>query len=268
LIINSEEIGILNSLGLSITQAKAYLALIRLGRAKAGEIHKKANVARQDVYRVLEKLREMGLVEKIVCSPIEYVPTPFKDGLNILVEKKRTEFRETEKMAEKIKDIVSHNNISIEEAGLEGISATLEEKVIVSKIRNKFNRAMLSVEFVCKWEPFVSGTLSTYDTHKRALKRGVKARTVVELPKNSVIMPKPIQKLIQENFLEVRTLDSILFISLGIIDKKEVIFTPLPQRTTETPTYWSKNIGFVEIVNNYFETMWNKADPLDMKVNP
>src|SRR5665647_2316714 len=75
LTINREEIGVLESLGLSSIQAKAYLALTRLGRAKAGEIGKNAGVARQDVYRVLDKLQESGLIEKIVCSPTEYVPT-------------------------------------------------------------------------------------------------------------------------------------------------------------------------------------------------
>jgi hypothetical protein len=63
--------------------------------------------------------------------------------------------------------------------------------------------------------------------------------------------------------LEVRLIDSIPFIALGIIDKKEIIFTPLPQGTKQATTYWSNNHGFVELANNYFEYMWNKANPLD-----
>jgi hypothetical protein len=52
---------------------------------------------------------------------------------------------------------------------------------------------------------------------------------------------------------------------LGIIDKKEIIFTPKPQRNAQTTTYWSKDPGFVELANTYFETIWNKADLFDLQ---
>ena len=104
--IKSEEIAVLESLRAVLIQAKAYLALTRLGRAKAGEIYKNAHVARQDVYRILETLQEIGLVEKIICRPIEYVAIPLEDGLTKLVERKRTEFGETKKRADKIKESI------------------------------------------------------------------------------------------------------------------------------------------------------------------
>jgi sugar-specific transcriptional regulator TrmB len=264
--INSEEIGALESLGLTSIQAKAYLALTQLGRAKAGEIYKNAGVARQDVYRVLEKLQEIGLIEKIVCSPIEYVPTPFCDGLTMLVERKRTEFKETEKKVEKIKDHVFSPNISEQKVLSQNIIATIEKDVLNTKTRRTFGTAMQSIEYVCHWSAFIAGTIELLEETRRAIRRGVKGRTMVERPKNSLTIPKSIQKLIQDYSLEIRTVDSIPFIALGIIDKKEIIFTPMPQRNTQATTYWSKNRGFVELSNSYFETMWNKADPLDLSM--
>ena len=262
--ITNDEIGILESLGLSQIQAKVYLALARLGRAKAGEIYKNAHVARQDVYRILEKLQEIGLVHKIVCSPIEYAPTPFKDGITMLVERKRAEFEETEKRAEKVKENVFPNDISENDPLSESVIATLEKEVLNSKTRKMFETATQSIDYVSCWKAFVSGSIETFKETKRALRRGAKGRTVTDLPKNSLPISKLVQKLIQDHSLEVRTVDSIPFVALGIIDKKEIVFTPLPQRTTQTVTYWSRNRGFVELANNYFETMWNKADPLQL----
>ena len=214
--INSEEIRVLESLGLSSIQAKAYLALTQLGRAKAGEIHKNAGVARQDVYRTLEKLQQIGLIEKIVCSPIEYVPTPFNDGLTMLVERRRTEFEETAKKAEKIKDTIFISNNSEQEVLSQNVIASIEKEVLTLKTRRAFKTVIRSIDYVCKWNPVVNGTIELIEETRRAIRRGVKGRTVVEHPKSSLAMPKPIQKLIQNPSLELRTVDSIPFIALGI----------------------------------------------------
>jgi sugar-specific transcriptional regulator TrmB len=261
--ISSEEIRALESLGLSSIQAKAYLALTQLGRAKAGEIYKNAGVARQDVYRVLEKLQEVGLIEKIISSPAEYVPTPFRNGLTMLVKRKRAEFEENAKKVEKIRDIIYPTNISKQEGLSQSLTATVEIEVLNSKTRSSFETVTQSIEYVTNWEAFIRGSLETLKEARKAFRRGIKAKTVIELPKYPLTIPKAIQTLIQDRLLDVRTVDSIPFFALGIFDKKEIVFTPLHQRTTQGNTYWSKNIGFVELANSYFETMWNKADLFD-----
>lgn len=55
----------LQEFGLSNTEAKIYLALLELGKSKAGEITKKSNVNRTNVYDALERLIEKGLVSYV-----------------------------------------------------------------------------------------------------------------------------------------------------------------------------------------------------------
>ena len=59
---NSEE---LQEFGLSKTEAKVYLALLELGKSKAGEVTKKSLVNRTNVYDALERLIEKGLVSYV-----------------------------------------------------------------------------------------------------------------------------------------------------------------------------------------------------------
>ncbi|MBI2046752.1 hypothetical protein HYT26_01145, partial [Candidatus Pacearchaeota archaeon] len=59
---NTEE---LQEFGLSNTEAKVYLALLELGKNKAGEITKKSAVNRTNVYDALERLIEKGLVSYV-----------------------------------------------------------------------------------------------------------------------------------------------------------------------------------------------------------
>jgi sugar-specific transcriptional regulator TrmB len=176
-------------LGLSHVQSKVYLALIQLGRAKVEEIHKKSSVARQDVYRALEKLHEIGLIEKIVCSPIEYVPTPLGDGLSMLVERKRTEFEEIAKKAEKIRENVLISNISEQEVASKHVIATIQKEALNSKTKRTFETAVLGVNYVCDWKSFITGSIETLEESRKAIRRGVRGRTVTELPKYPLTIP-------------------------------------------------------------------------------
>ncbi len=252
----------LENLGLSFTQARVYLALIHLGRAKVGEIHKNSGVARQDIYRVLEKLHELGLIEKIICSPIEYVPLSLTEGISMLVKRKRTEFEEIAKKAEKIKERGFTSNSLEREVVSTEIIATVEKDALNSRTRRIFKIAEQSIEYVCKWSAFISGTMEVIEEFETITRRGVKGRTVAELPKYPLTIPKSIQKLMYEQSLELRIVESIPFYVLGIIDKKEVIFTPLPRINNQGFTYWSRDKGFAELANSYFESIWNKARPV------
>jgi len=59
---------ILQEIGLSNTEAKVYLALLELGSALAGEITKKSEVNRTNVYDALERLIEKGLATYVVSA--------------------------------------------------------------------------------------------------------------------------------------------------------------------------------------------------------
>ena len=59
---------ILQELGLSITESKVYLALLDLGSGLAGEITKKSQINRTNVYDALERLIEKGLVSYVVSA--------------------------------------------------------------------------------------------------------------------------------------------------------------------------------------------------------
>ena len=59
-----EDFQILVDLGLTLLQAKVFLALLVRGTSKVTEISQVSKVSRPDVYRSLSKLQEFGLVEK------------------------------------------------------------------------------------------------------------------------------------------------------------------------------------------------------------
>lgn len=62
------DIEILQEIGLSNTEAKVYLAILELGSALAGEITKKSEVNRTNVYDALERLIQKGLVTYVITA--------------------------------------------------------------------------------------------------------------------------------------------------------------------------------------------------------
>jgi DNA polymerase III alpha subunit len=55
-------------LGLTLLQAKIYLALSKTGKATIKTISKASNSARQDIYRIMPTLQKLGLAEKIIAG--------------------------------------------------------------------------------------------------------------------------------------------------------------------------------------------------------
>jgi len=71
------DIKIFQELGLSITEAKVYLALLELGSGLAGEITKKSEINRTNVYDAIERLIEKGLASYVISANRKiFKPTP------------------------------------------------------------------------------------------------------------------------------------------------------------------------------------------------
>lgn len=78
----SEQVSRLRELGLSTCGARAYLALLELGEAKARGVSALARIPGTRVYKVLDQLRDSGLVEVTNGKPRSYAPIPLDDFID------------------------------------------------------------------------------------------------------------------------------------------------------------------------------------------
>ena len=97
--LNDKDIDALTSLGLTILQARVYLALTHIEKATIKSIAKNANIARQDIYRLTNELQKIGIIEKIISTPAQYKAIPLEDGIKILLQRKNKENSEAQKKA-------------------------------------------------------------------------------------------------------------------------------------------------------------------------
>jgi sugar-specific transcriptional regulator TrmB len=103
----NEDVATLTWLGLSGRQARVYLALLKTGPAKAKTIAELSFVNRQDIYRIIESLQAIGLVQRQITAPTMFTATSIEETLENLLKQKTRALR---KMRTKAKCIVKKFN--------------------------------------------------------------------------------------------------------------------------------------------------------------
>lgn len=71
----------LQALGLTEYEARAYTALLALGRAVPARIARQAGIPRPKIYETLERLEGRGLAAKVGQNPLEYAPLSAREYL-------------------------------------------------------------------------------------------------------------------------------------------------------------------------------------------
>ena len=92
----------LERIGLTNSEAKVYLALLELGSTSKGDIVKEAAIASSKIYEVLDKLIDKGLASVVLKNGIKYFKASSPQKIKDLLEQKRKEILDEEKMLETI----------------------------------------------------------------------------------------------------------------------------------------------------------------------
>jgi len=88
---HDEDIQALTFLGLTNLQARVYLSLVNGTTVTAKKIANNAEVARQDVYRIVAELESLSLIEKVISIPTKYRAVSMEDAVDILLGRKQKE---------------------------------------------------------------------------------------------------------------------------------------------------------------------------------
>jgi sugar-specific transcriptional regulator TrmB len=255
-----ETIDTLIELGLTLNQARIYVALLQSEKSvTAKEISKITNITRQDIYRILPALHKAGLLEKTITAPTMFKATPLKLGISILIKNKTAQHNELMEKANKMSD-ESWLKQSILEDEPEFILIPGNEAV-VQKINNSIRATQTSLDIVTSKKRLPRAMLEFFDARLNALKRGVKIQVVTErLPLTNADMEKIMlaEKKAGVVVKFMRTLPSVLLL---LFDKKQVMIITSATGTLETSALWSNNPCIIALSTSYFERLWNSAIP-------
>jgi sugar-specific transcriptional regulator TrmB len=259
-VITEESIQTLVKLGLSASQAKIYLNLVVVRSASVNAISKASEVDRGETYRVMSRLMDLGLVEKMVDSPIRFKAIPIQEGISILFDRRNQENMELQKQAQKILEATIMNCDEVIDEGEPRITLIPAGDHLANLLSEKLGwieESYNSVTFVNQFERFLT---DNYGVCEKLLARGVKLRFIVENQEAKDYSSKSLLSLLSNpNF-------SVIFVSsipacMAIYDDREVrISVSRKVNLSDAPMFFSDNSVFLAIVQSSFDALWSAVE--------
>jgi sugar-specific transcriptional regulator TrmB len=250
----------LTNLGLTVDQARLYLALLQCGPATARQLASASKIARPDIYRIIPTIEKQGMIEKLMTRPISYQAVPAVSVLPNMIKRKTTEqtllIKETEELLADLRC-----NEAREFQGEETSSVMVYGKDgIVQRLKVSLARASISVCVVTSPERFSDAILEFADEYRKALKKGVKINIATEQPIQRKAALHIMQRFSKNSKFKVKFASSSQPAVVTVIDDKEAFITmaaeaPLPCAAA----LWSKNPSLVALARSYFESTWTNS---------
>jgi len=258
----------LMNLGLTCLQAKTYLALTQLDTAEASMISKASNVARQDVYRIMPTLEKIGLVEKIIATPVLYKATPREDGFKMLLSE-----RAIEETTLRRKDKKLLNNGNNEKLGFDSIShkeptefiIISGKKLLVKRFQTSFLEAT-NCDLIFPAYAWNFVVFNLFEVIKIAIAKSARIRMVTETREIKPLVSGKLESLMKSPFFQIRFASSPIDFDLAIFDDKEVDMC-ISGNSSKVPSMWTNNPQFVKMAQITFENEWkNSRDSMNIRL--
>jgi sugar-specific transcriptional regulator TrmB len=257
-------------LGLTVLQARVYIATARLGTSTGRAIAKTAEVASQDVYRVLTELQEKRLIEKIIAKPNKYRPIPLQEGLLMLLQQRD---EQTEEIKEAMVEIAKRfQSIDKHENKYESCEFALipEKEPIHNRMKRMLETAEVSVDLSSDFQNAIESLEKKggYEQITKSTKRGIRVRDLLGPPPDRYQIPKKYWALKRNSAYQSRFMRTSLPIKLWIKDRKETLISTKKATTNiQTPYLWSNNPILVQIIQEWYDMMWKNAAELSKGEN-
>ena len=265
---------VLMDLGLTLVQARLYLALVESGTSKISAISKSSKVARPDVYNNLSKLQKLGLVEETIQSPKASRAIPMNEALSLLLEREKNQFKkvraETLLLIDKTQQKMVDNKLNNGKGTEQHQFVIVPRGAAIRRIRNAIERAQLSINFILSWKKFTRSMVNVFaESMETAWMKNVKNRFIIECPLENETVKKMMCFYSGKPFCKIRYTSTCPETNLVMCDKSEVFMLMDPHEDLRmASTLWSNNPSFIALVAEYFKNTWLTASENIPKTSP
>jgi sugar-specific transcriptional regulator TrmB len=256
---NEEPIQTFMNLGLTQLEAKVYLTLVMLGNegSDVKRIAKESNIARQDVYRILPSLQQLGLVLKIIATPTIYQPISLKNGFSRLLEQKTEEHNALKKKIKKLIIKSALNNIKTSaRENVPQFAIISERKLFLKTFEKETSKAQKSINIICSREGMRSIAFNSVKDLQKIIARNVRIRLITNKIENNQVMEK-LRPLIRNSAFELKFLSDDNPVGLAIFDGNHVTVRISGEMV---PSLWTNNPNVIKLAEAYFEGLWVKGN--------
>jgi sugar-specific transcriptional regulator TrmB len=252
----------LQTLGLTANEARAYVAVMRLGNCRVIEIAREARLQRPEVYYIMSRLFSLGLVEETLDRPARYRAASVRTGISTLSNIVLMKYKG---IADGVEELT---------AQLEAIRKKTEERdrgqvrivAGADNIRRDFREALDLAQTELWTMTGRSSSLHRSDI-KYALgtisKKHLKARSILDIGESNIGLGRRLASTI-----EVKHYSPITIHVYGIDNKHVAVGLETTTagdgaRASELVTTYPE---YVKLLREFFEVTWRQATPLNARV--
>ena len=258
---NDENTDLLLGLGLSLNQARVYLAILKLEKTTVGQVAKFSKVRREDVYRTLPALEKMGLIEKLLGKPAEIRATPISDALSFLVAEEKSKFDERLLGMRSRVQRLSLKDWKQPLPGEESIYILIaEKKAILAKTSGLIRNSRKEVALIANKERIILILSQLSDEYKQAIKNGAQIRLIFEGDSTDILLKEKVQQLIDGVSVHVKFHRKPLNHFIMSDDTEALITGSKETGLGESPSLWTNNSNLIGVLRTSFESDWKKAE--------
>jgi sugar-specific transcriptional regulator TrmB len=252
-------------LGLTTSEAKVYIALLRLATDSKGiTIAKFADVPRQDVYRLLVELQQIGIVQKTIAKPATFRASSPEEAVDILLKKKLGDFSQLKSEADDFvrnaKNLFGSYNTLTTFPCNDQFTLISEREALTYKARVLLEKIEISLNDVTPFSELIPWLTVLSKVLNNAMERGVKVRWITDNSEVLTPFPPYLKKHICSGCFQLRFISNAPNAKMGIYDSKEIILgVHTDSGFACSPALWSNNKSLVSIAESHFEACWKKG---------
>ncbi|MGD0644407.1 MAG: helix-turn-helix domain-containing protein [Candidatus Bathyarchaeia archaeon] len=263
---SDEYISTLSEMGLSVSQAKVYLSLAKSRSLKAHEISSISGVSRPDVYRVLVQLEEAGIVERTISKPEVFHAISIEKCVSNLIQRRIMKTAELEAKALTLTQNFKRINEN------EELSEEFQFMLIPcrSAVYAKAEKMIRSVQeiicFMALRRRLIAWVSNYLPILEEALTKKVDFRVIMPKPEVNEQFGEPLETLMKYPNFAIKLISGAPNVGFSVWDRKEMLLStsaidsPFPH-----PTVWSNNKCAVDLSQDYFDLIWQKAQKTKTK---
>jgi sugar-specific transcriptional regulator TrmB len=255
----------LSKIGLSRSQAKVYLSAVSLGPAGVGEISKVTNLHRQDIYKLLPRLENLGLITKTLGKPVIVEALSVENAVSNLVAMQKKKIEEN---ANHLKAAEKELITTLKKRQDELRPKQKPEFLLISAPEAAWNRAQMSIENArTHYDTLITKEViikfaSVFRKGFRTLaKNGVRSRLIIGADKCEDSIERAIEKMRPHKgeFTAKITGKNCPIEHYSIVDHREAWLGTQKGTATSSisPTLWTTDKNVVSLFEEHFEATWN-----------
>jgi len=242
----------LREIGLTDSEIKVYLALLKLGQVSAGSIVDEAKVTRSKIYDILERLKNKGLVSFITKESTKYFSASNPDNLiEYLSEKERKIKQDKQEINKLLPELSSY------------LKETQKSKIAeiffgIKGMENAFNEIINEFEKDSEWYAFGAGKGEKIEQiqiffsklHQKRIRQRIKSKIIFNESSKGLFPEQEKSKYVQVKYIDNTTPAAINiykdFTIIAILNQEPIIIL-------------IKNKETADSFREYFNIMWKVA---------